>query len=92
MTDAVIIASIAAASSTGAAFIGLLNNRAAMMARAAAEVTALAAAKQMQEIHVLVNSGMTKALADLAGAQEEIQVLRELVQALTTRLDRKDPL
>lgn len=37
-------------------------------------------------IHVLVNSGMTKALADLATAQEEIRTLRELVTALNVRV------
>jgi len=42
--------------------------------------------KKSDAIHVLVNSGMTKALSDLASAQEEIRVLRELVQSLNTRM------
>lgn len=42
--------------------------------------------KKSDAIHVLVNSGMTKALADLSTAQEEIRTLRELVNALNTRI------
>jgi hypothetical protein len=42
--------------------------------------------KKSDAIHVLVNSGMTKALADLAAAQEEIRILRDMVQSLNTRL------
>jgi hypothetical protein len=37
-------------------------------------------------IHVLVNSSMTKALADLAAAQDEIRALRTLVASLNARL------
>jgi len=42
--------------------------------------------RKSDAIHVLVNSGMTKALADLAAAQEEIRELRTLVTALNTRI------
>ena len=90
MTDPVLVAALAAASSTVAAVIGLLNNRAQAMARAASETTAAATQQQLTEIHVLVNSGMTKALADFAEAQEEIRSLRSLVLALNKRLDAKD--
>jgi hypothetical protein len=42
--------------------------------------------KKSDAIHVLVNSGMSKALADLATSQEEIRVLRELVTSLNVRV------
>jgi hypothetical protein len=42
-------------------------------------------------IHVLVNSNMTKALADLAAAQEEIRSLRAVVVSLTARLATTEP-
>lgn len=37
-------------------------------------------------IHVLVNSGMSKALSDLALAQEEIRTLRDAVATLNSRI------
>lgn len=42
--------------------------------------------KKSDAIHVLVNSGMTKALADLAAAQNEIRLLRDLTVSLNMRL------
>jgi hypothetical protein len=42
--------------------------------------------KKADAIHVLVNSGMTKALSDNAAQAEEIRVLRSLVQALNDRI------
>lgn len=42
--------------------------------------------KKADAIHVLVNSGMTKALSDLSTAQEEIRTLRDLVNALNARV------
>ena len=42
--------------------------------------------RKSDAIHILVNSGMTKALADLSTAQEEIRTLRELVNALNARV------
>jgi hypothetical protein len=42
-------------------------------------------------IHVLVNSNMAKALADLATANEEIRALRTLVAALNARLVAAEP-
>lgn len=42
--------------------------------------------KKGDAIHVLVNSGMSKAVSDLATAQEEIRTLRELVNALNIRI------
>jgi hypothetical protein len=42
--------------------------------------------KKSDAIHVLVNSGMTKALADNAAQAEEIRTLRSLVQALNDRI------
>jgi hypothetical protein len=74
-TDPVVISIITACASVAAAFIGYLNNRAAAAQRAATA-----------EIHVLVNSGATKAAADLAAAKHEIETLRELVSALDARL------
>ena len=42
--------------------------------------------RKSDAIHVLVNSGMAKALADLTQAQEEIRTLRDLVNALNARV------
>jgi hypothetical protein len=42
--------------------------------------------KKADAIHVLVNSGMSKALADNAAQAEEIRVLRTLTQSLNERI------
>lgn len=44
------------------------------------------AAEKAREIHVLVNSNMTKVLADLAAAQNAIAMHQNLIAALNARL------
>lgn len=62
------------------------NGLAGAKAAAAAATAAVAVQKGVDSVHVLVNSGLTKALSDVAASQQEARELRELATKLSARL------